>query len=76
MRVSVPAGVSWAQSFQPCSGASCDLVGTGGTVWKKYTAQINFLAGQRLPLQITTTWNGATKNDGSDDVLIDGIMVT
>lgn len=76
MRISVPAGVSWTQSFQACTGAACDLVGTGGTIWRRYQASINFLAGQRLPLTITTSWSGATKIDGTDDVLIDGIFIT
>ncbi|KAG9188903.1 hypothetical protein G6011_07608 [Alternaria panax] len=75
IRVNVPAGVSWSQTFQVCSGAACNLPGSGGTVWKKHQANVNFLSGQELPLQITTTWSGAVQLDVSNGSEVASIRI-
>ena len=59
-----------------CSGASCTLPGSNGSVWQKYTFSFTSNARYQLALQMTVYFgNGAVATDGSDDVLIDYISV-
>jgi hypothetical protein len=69
-------GTPVVQTFDACTGLSCNLKGTGGTVWRKYTTQVAFYGISKSSLQFTTTWAMLTKTDGTDDVLIDGIYVS
>jgi hypothetical protein len=69
-------GTPVVQMFDACTGLTCNLQGTGGTVWRKYTTQIAFLGLSKSSLQFTTSWAALARTDGTDDVLIDGIYVS
>jgi hypothetical protein len=69
-------GTPVVQVFDVCTGLTCNLNGTGGTVWKKYTTQVTFAGILKAPLQITTSWAAVARTDGTDDVLIDGMYVS
>ncbi|KAF2740327.1 WSC-domain-containing protein [Polyplosphaeria fusca] len=70
-----PAGVPiFTTSFTACSGNACDLRGSNGTVWKKYSTILGPLLDERVNLIVS--FNGYFDDNGSDDVLIDGISIT
>lgn len=60
-----------------CSGTTCDTPGSNGSVWKKYSFQFSSFARYTLNLSVQVSFgNAAPAADGSDDVLIDGIVVS
>jgi hypothetical protein len=57
---------------RPCSGATCTLEGSNGSVWQKVEIPNIFWPWTQASIRLQVVWSDGAVTEGVDDVLVDG----
>jgi hypothetical protein len=74
IKVDVVPFLSYTKFVGPvCSGESCTLQGSKGSVWQKVEIPEIFWPWTQASIKLQVSWGDTTATAGVDDVLIDGV---